>query len=244
MDPLLRQPLINLYKPAGPTSHDMVDLVRRLTGERTVGHAGTLDPFAEGVLLILVGREMTRRQKEFMSLEKAYVATVYLGASSDTDDVAGRITIHEDTVPVSQETIARTLSHFTGDIEQMPPAYSAIKLKGKKAYELARKGEVPEMKTRTVHIRSIEIISYHWPRLEIEVVCGSGTYIRALARDIGEELGCGAYVEKLVRTRIGEYRAEESVKVKAPIARPCPGKPVLLGDFGVAMLEGPRRNNA
>ncbi|MDP3963680.1 MAG: tRNA pseudouridine(55) synthase TruB [bacterium] len=224
-----KQDIINLNKPAGPTSHDMVDLVRKVRGERTVGHAGTLDPFAEGVLLILVGREATRRQKEFMSMPKTYVATLCLGATSDTDDLTGKITdvipaevgIHDLEVEtahgsriksgMTKEHIEKVLKSFIGDIEQVPPAYSAIKLKGKKAYELARKGITPELKSRIVHIEDIKLLRYTWPKLEIEVDCGSGTYIRSLARDIGKKIGCGAYVEKLVRTRIGPYLIEEAV---------------------------------
>ena len=203
----------------------MVDLVRRALKEQPaafgktfdepkVGHAGTLDPFAEGVLLILVGREATRRQKEFMQLPKTYVATLRLGAMSDTDDPTGNVhktqtyTKHKP----DTEEMEKVLSEFIGDIEQVPPIYSAIKLKGKKAYELARKGEVPTLKARTVHIESIRILDYAWPLLTIEVACGSGTYIRALARDIGERLGCGAYVEKLVRTRIGSYTIENATR--------------------------------
>ncbi|MDO8558490.1 MAG: tRNA pseudouridine(55) synthase TruB [bacterium] len=214
----LLQNIINLHKPVGPTSHDMVDLVRRATGEKTVGHAGTLDPFAQGVLLVLVGREMTRRQKEFMQFPKTYVATLKFGATSDTDDLTGRITelrITNDELNsqsgIRNSVIANVLNSFVGDIEQVPPAYSAVKLSGKKAYEIARKGGAPALKPKTVHIESIRIIRYEWPELEIEVVCGSGTYIRALARDIGEELHCGAYVEKLARTRIGPYTIEEAV---------------------------------
>lgn len=219
----MSQSIINLNKPSGPTSHDMVDLVRRVTGERTVGHAGTLDPFAEGVLLILVGREATRKQKEFMSLPKTYVATLRLGATSDTDDRTGTIQELEIAgqgivvIPVPDRSrgqaparIRETLKSFVGDIEQVPPAYSAIKLKGKKAYELARKGATPELRPRTVHIEGIKLLRYAYSELEIEVLCGSGTYIRSLARDIGKKLGCGAYVEKLVRTRIGPYRIENA----------------------------------
>lgn len=194
----------------------MVDLVRRITGEKTVGHAGTLDPFAEGVLLILVGREMTRRQKEFMAMPKTYVATLHLGATSDTDDVMGKIMEHETwnmkhVIPAEAE-IQDVLKTFIGDIEQIPPIHSAIKLQGKKAYELARRGQTPKLKPRTVHIENIKLPHYAWPQLEIEVDCGSGTYIRALARDIGEKFGCGAYVEKLIRTRVGMYQVEDAVK--------------------------------
>src|SRR3989338_3126242 len=152
--------IINLHKPPGPTSHDMVDLVRKVTGERTVGHAGTLDPFAEGVLLILVGREATRRQREFMSLPKTYVATLRFGAVSTTDDRMGEIAEQKTDVIPAKAGIQKVLETFIGDIEQVPPIYSAIKLKGKKAYEIARKGETPELKPRIVHIEYIKILRY------------------------------------------------------------------------------------
>jgi tRNA pseudouridine55 synthase len=203
--------IINLYKPSGPTSHDMVDLVRRATGERTVGHAGTLDPFAEGVLIILVGRQATRRQQEFMSLKKQYHAVLHLGAASDTDDLTGKIVVSECEFNITEKEIVEILKKFEGEIQQMPPAYSAIKLQGRKAYELARKGIKADLKPRTVKIERITLLNYSWPKLEIEVDCGSGTYIRALARDIGEALGCGAYVEKLIRTRVGEFTSENGI---------------------------------
>ncbi len=205
----------------------MVDVVRRALkeqpaafgktfGEPKVGHAGTLDPFAEGVLIILVGREATRRQREFMGLLKTYVATLKLGETSDTDDPTGNITNLTNLTKhkPSIEEIKKTLNEFIGDIEQTPPTYSAVKLQGKKAYDIARRGGQPMLKPKTVHIESIKVTRYDWPFLEIEVACGSGTYIRALARDIGEKLGCGAYVVKLTRTRIGPYSIEDAIHEK------------------------------
>src|SRR3989344_4881699 len=188
--------IVLISKPKVITIHDVVDRVRRITGERTVGHAGTLDPLAEGLLIILIGRDATRRQAEFMAGEKEYVATVHLGAVSDTDDAEGTIEMTKPKAQIPNEIqINATLKRFTGEIQQVPPTYSAIKLKGRKAYELARKGSVPKLAPRAVEIKEIELLEYMYPLLRLRVVCSKGTYIRALGRDIGQELGCGAYLE-------------------------------------------------
>jgi len=205
--------LIN--KPPGITSHDVVDIIRRLTGQRRVGHTGTLDPFAEGLLIVLVGREETKKQYEFMKLDKEYVATFHFGEERDTGDITGKplAPVKAGTVPafaVSASVVEKVLTQFTGEQMQTPPEYSALKIKGKRAYELARKGEKVELKPRKVTIHYIQIINYEWPRLTIRVSVSSGTYIRALARDIGRKLGVGAYVEKLVRTKIGNYALDDA----------------------------------
>lgn len=214
--------ILNVYKPRGPTSHDMVDMVRNITGERRVGHAGTLDPFADGVLIVLVGKESTKRQREFMEMEKEYVAKLKLGETSDTDDPTGKILNSNQpsggetrNIPTEPE-IKKVLSSFVGKIEQLPPVYSAKKIGGKKAYELARQGETPNLKPTRITIHEIALIRYQWPQIEIRVRCSSGTYIRALARDIGEKLacpepgrrGCGAYLESLTRTAVGPFGRE------------------------------------
>jgi len=183
----------------------MVQMIRRRTGVHRVGHAGTLDPFAEGLLIVLVGRESTKRQKEFLDMDKTYDAQIRLGATSTTDDCTGTITSYSTAKPVLPLKIQETVRGFLGDYDQMPPAFSAKKINGKKAYELARKGIAPALQSKRVTIRSLEILDYHWPLLTIRCTVSSGTYIRALARDIGEKLGCGAYVEKLTRTSIGPY---------------------------------------
>ena len=208
--------MLLINKPSGPTSHDIVDEVRRITGERRVGHAGTLDPFAEGLLIVLVGREETRRQAEFLNMDKVYETTFILGEERDTDDLTGKPAspprdsrVQSSAVPKITE-IKKTLKKYLGEQEQLPPIYSAKKLKGKKAYELARKGEVPELKPKKVKIYELEILDYKYPELKIRTRVSSGTYIRALARDIGRELGTGAYVSELKRTQIGSYKLENA----------------------------------
>lgn len=210
--------ILLINKPSGPTSHDIVDRVRKITGEKRVGHAGTLDPFAEGLLIVLAGREATKRQSEFMKLDKEYVATLRLGRESDTGDLTGKFQMSN--VPclpagkIQMSKIKEILKLFIGEIDQVPPEYSAIKIKGKKAYELARKGEKVDLKPRKIKIYDIKILEYQWPLLKLKINCSSGTYIRSLARDIGRKLKCaagrslvpcGAYLEKLVRTKIGRY---------------------------------------
>lgn len=231
--------MLLVNKPTGITSHDVVDAVRRVTGERRVGHAGTLDPFAEGLLIILVGRVETKRQGEFLGLSKVYETTFVLGEERDTDDVTGKVrpaspkTTSRDgqiangksqmaekekgriTMPtgrqVEKEEIEDALKKFVGEMDQMPPPYSAKKIKGKKAYELAREGIEPELKPKRITIHELELTKYEWPELSIRTHVSSGTYIRALARDIGRELGVGAYVKTLKRTSIGEYTLAEAV---------------------------------
>jgi tRNA pseudouridine55 synthase len=206
--------LIN--KPRGITSHDVIIRMRRITGVRTVGHAGTLDPLAEGLLVVLIGRAATKQQQQFMGGEKGYEAIVHLGATSETDDAEGPIHVLSNfqTSEISKETIEQVLAEFIGESQQMPPAYSAIKLRGQKAYALARAGTAPKLTPRTVIIRKIEILQYAYPSLTISVACSKGTYIRALARDIGRALGCGAYLKKLVRTASGDFSLTEAVTLE------------------------------
>ena len=215
--------MLLINKPSGPTSHDVVDEVRKITGERRVGHAGTLDPFAEGLLIILVGREETRRQAEFLNMDKVYEETFVLGEERDTDDLTGKpvrskfsITNFQITnkSQISISKIEKTLKKFEGEQMQMPPDYSAKKIKGKKAYELARKGEVPELKPKSVKIYEIKILDYKYPELKIRTWVSSGTYIRALARDMGRELGIGAYVGELKRTQIGKYALDDALTLE------------------------------
>jgi len=211
------QNILLINKPPGPTSHDIVDDVRKITGESRVGHTGTLDPFAEGLLIVLVGREATKRQAEFLKLDKEYIATLRFGAETDTDDITGSsLSFARDRgQKITINDTKRVIQKFIGEISQIPPAYSAIKIKGKKAYELARKGEKPKLEPRKINIYNIKILNYEWPLLELTVQCSSGTYIRALARDIGRDLGCGAYLEKLIRTKIGKYSLTDAVTIDA-----------------------------
>ena len=213
----LKRGIYNIYKPPGPTSHDMIDRVRELSGEKRVGHAGTLDPFAEGVLIVAVGREYTRQLGGFLKQDKTYRAIIRLGAESDTGDPTGKVintqgwTLRVD--KPNRKQIQEVLKKFKGEIAQVPPAFSAIKIKGRKAYELARKGIAPDLKPRRIKIYSIKILKYRWPHLEIETKVSSGTYIRSLAKDIGQALQTGGYLEKLVRTKIGRFDINKSLKV-------------------------------
>ncbi len=205
--------ILIINKPGGPTSHDMVDIVRKITGIKKVGHAGTLDPFAEGVLVILIGKA-TKLQSKFMEMPKTYVATLRLGKISDTYDVTGKIKNQISKIKITKDEIKSILKSFVGEIKQVPPNYSAIKINGEKAYKLARRGIKPKIKARKVKIHKIKMLNYKWPYLKIEVRCGKGTYIRSLANDMGKKLGCGAYLENLIRTKIGNFDIKKSVKLK------------------------------
>ncbi|MBI4134283.1 MAG: tRNA pseudouridine(55) synthase TruB [Candidatus Terrybacteria bacterium] len=200
-------------KPPGPTSHDVVRRIRALVNGARVGHAGTLDPNAQGLLIILIG-DATKRQSEFMTGEKEYVAAIHLGAISSTDDAEGKITAMSNTkIPITND-VRRVLRRFVGETEQIPPAYSAVKVGGMKAYEAARRGKPIVLKPRRVMIREIELLGYRYPSLKIRVACAAGTYIRALARDVGEKLGCGAYLQALTRTRSGIFRLDDAVPLE------------------------------
>ena len=203
--------ILVVSKPAGPTSHDVVALVRRLTGVRRVGHGGTLDPFAMGVLPVFMGRA-TRMVEYHLADEKAYRASVVFGASSTTDDIDGEMTPAAAPVP-TREAVDVALAGFRGEIEQVPPDHSAVHVDGKRAYELARGGEKPELTSRAVTIHSLELTAWDTadaerPMAELEVRCSAGTYVRSLARDLGERLGCGAYLGALTRTASGPFRIE------------------------------------
>ncbi|MBT5338596.1 tRNA pseudouridine(55) synthase TruB [Candidatus Falkowbacteria bacterium] len=207
--------IIVVDKPKGPTSHDIVDQVRRITGIRKVGHAGTLDPLASGVLVVAIGRENTKKIDEIVKTEKEYIAKIKLGETSTTDDAEGDKTqISNTKYQIPNDALLENLKQFEGEVLQIPPAFSAIKMKGKKAYELARKGQEVKMASRKIFIKEIELIKYEWPYLEIKVTCGPGTYIRSLARDIGEKLKIGAYLAELQRTRVGDYTIEQAVDLK------------------------------
>lgn len=202
--------ILNINKPPGLTSHDVVDRIRRLVGQQQVGHAGTLDPFATGVLLMLLGRA-TRLMEYAHALPKTYQAEITLGTSSDTDDVTGQITRRTQIEPPSRERIEEILKTFRGAIQQVPPAWAAVKIKGKKLYEYARAGESVKAQPRTVTIHRLTVRQYTYPKLRLIIECSSGTYIRALARDIGSALDTGAYVSSLERTAIGKFDIRHSI---------------------------------
>lgn len=205
--------LLLINKPQGPTSHDIVDRVREITGVEKVGHTGTLDPQASGLLILLVSREATKQQNKFLNLRKEYEAIMKLGEETDTLDAQGEITnIYEGDWPDQQE-IESVLKQFKDSYHQVPPAYSAKRVEGERAYKLARKGEQPKLEPQRVEIYKLELIDYDQPELEIGVECSKGTYIRALARDIGKKLGCGAHLTFLKRTQIGDYSLEDAVSI-------------------------------
>lgn len=204
---------VNINKPKGMTSHDVVANVRRLTGIRQIGHTGTLDPFAEGVLPICIGR--ATRLIEYLEDDKAYLATVQFGSNTDTYDIDGQVTQTFDK-KVTREEIEAILDDFRGEIEQMPPIYSAIKVNGKKLYEYARKGEEVEIKPRSVVIEKLELVDFDAAAqtAQLEVKCSKGTYIRSLAFDIGKKLGAGAHLSALVRTQAGRFKLEHSITLQ------------------------------
>lgn len=205
--------LFTIYKEKGPTSHDIVDALRRITGIRKIGHAGTLDPLASGVLIVGIGRNATRQLHQIVKFEKEYEADIHLGESSTTDDAEGDKTEYPLPKPPTRATVLKSLKHMVGEIEQMPPIYSALKIKGKAAYRIARDGKIPEIKPRKVFIKSITIKKYRWPNASIKVVCGPGTYIRAIARDLGSSLGTGGYLTDLIRTRVGSYKIKNAITI-------------------------------
>ncbi len=201
--------ILLINKAAGSASFYLVSLLRRLTQIEKIGHAGTLDPFATGVMVMLVGKEYTRRSNEFLCSDKEYRATLQLGTATDTYDLEGQITFRSEKVPTLNE-IEIALTAFQGEISQTPPMYSAKKVGGKKLYDLARKGIVIERQPVKVTVE-IKLLKYQYPMLEIVVACSKGTYIRSIAHDIGTFLGCGAHLFELMRTRSGSFRIEECI---------------------------------
>jgi len=196
--------VINVHKPAGLTSRDIVNRVQRLTAPAKAGHAGTLDPLATGVLLVCVGKA-TRLIDYAQRMQKQYRGTFLLGRTSDTEDVDGLVTMLSDPPQPSVAEIAAMAATFLGETLQRPPAYSALRIAGRRAYELARAGKTVVLEPRPITIHSIDIIAYEYPELTLDIICGSGTYVRSLGRDLAERLGTGAVMSALVRTRIGGF---------------------------------------
>jgi len=196
-------------KESGSTSFQIVSQLRRLTKERTIGHAGTLDPFATGVMVLLIGREYTRHSDSFLTSDKAYRGTLTLGIETDSYDLDGQVTARSPIAPTLKE-VELALKAFQGQVAQVPPMFSAKKIEGKKLYDLARKGI--EIKREPIQIRlKVELLRYSYPYLEIQVDCSKGTYIRSLAHDIGKALGCGAHLSELIRTRSGSFTIDECI---------------------------------
>jgi tRNA pseudouridine55 synthase len=225
--------VVVVHKPTGPTSHDVVALVRRLTRVKRVGHGGTLDPFASGVLPVFVGRA-TRLVEYHLADEKGYRAVVAFGARSTTDDLDGELTPVDPPAP-DRAAVEATLDGFRGEIEQVPPVYSAVRVAGRKAYELARRGETPELRPRRVEIRALELVNWdpgdgERPTATLELRCSAGTYVRALARDLGERVGSGAYLVALERIASGPFTIDGAHSLETLRAALSEGRPedVLL----------------
>ena len=204
--------ILNINKPWGKTSYSIVAEVRRLTGERRVGHAGTLDPAATGVLPVCLGKG-TRVVEFLMDATKTYLAEIELGVATDTYDASGRVTQKGDASRISLGRLEAALQSFCGLIEQTPPMFSAVKHQGKPLYELARAGITVERKSRLARVHRLVVTEWQPPVATIEVVCGKGTYIRTLAHDLGQVLGCGASLKSLVRLRCGLFDIKDAVSV-------------------------------
>ena len=209
---ITKEGLYLINKPRGRSSFSIVAQVRRVSGIKKVGHAGTLDPEAEGLLIVLVGKEFTKLAEKYSKLDKTYEFEIKLGENSSTDDEEGDKTKVSEKVPTKAE-ISKVIADLTGEITQTPPVYSAIKVGGQRAYKLARKGEKVILPSRKVTIGNFKITSYDYPLVRLSADVSSGTYIRSLARTIGDELGTGAYCTQIVRTRIGQYMLSDALAV-------------------------------
>jgi len=202
--------IIAVYKPVGVSSFDVIKRLRLITGIRKIGHAGTLDPLARGVLVVGIGKDACKSLAENVKKEKEYLAVIKLGQESSTDDEEGAKTIIKYTKRPELKKIRSIVPKFQGLIFQTPPIFSAIKVNGQRAYRLARKGKSFSLKSRKIEIKKIELLGYEWPNLHLKVITGPGVYIRALARDIGRELNCGGYLTSLERIRVGEFTCEKA----------------------------------
>lgn len=201
--------IINVYKEKGFTSHDVVAKLRGIVGQKKIGHTGTLDPDATGVLPVCLGKA-TKLCDLLTDKNKTYEAVMLLGMTTDTQDITGRILEEKSTETLTADKVREVIESFIGDYDQIPPMYSALKVNGKKLYELAREGKVVERKARPVKILDIRIIEMDLPRVRMEVSCSKGTYIRTLCHDIGEQLGCGGCMESLIRTRVSAFQIEDA----------------------------------
>jgi len=210
--------LVVAFKPAGVTSHDVVNGVRKLLGTKRVGHAGTLDPMATGVLILGVGRA-TRLLRYLSGLDKMYEGTGILGVETDTLDAQGEV-VRTSPVDVTREQLEEAMRAFVGEIDQVPPAYSAVKVGGQKLYKAARRGETVEAPPRRVTVHRFDLTRFDPPAFEFRVECSSGTYVRSLVADVGTKLGCGAHLTRLTRTRVGPFGIDRAVmlnRVRQPL---------------------------
>ena len=204
--------VLNIYKEKGYTSHDVVARLRRIVGQKKIGHTGTLDPEAEGVLPVCLGKA-TKLCDLLTDKDKTYEAVLLLGISTDTQDTTGKILEEKNTADLREEAVREVVLSFEGEYDQIPPMFSALKVGGKKLYELARDGKEVERKPRHVQIYRIRILQIDLPRVRMEVTCSKGTYIRTLCHDIGEKLGCGGCIESLLRTRVERFGVAESLRI-------------------------------
>lgn len=205
--------IINLYKPPADTTAKHVYRLRPIFGIRKVGHAGTLDPFADGVVLACLGRA-TKLVERLMSLPKHYRTSLRLGVTNRSFDTEFPFLPVPNAAPASPHDLDCALAQLRGEIEQVPPAFSAVKIKGVRSYRLARQGTPVPIKPKRVHVYSIRILDYVWPRLDLEIHCARGTYIRAIARDLGQSLGCGACCEALTRIAVGPFHIQDAVNLR------------------------------
>lgn len=229
---------LNLYKPSGLTSHDCVSRVRRRLGLKRVGHGGTLDPAATGVLPIAVGR--ATRLLQFLPTHKAYRGTVRFGVTTTTDDLAGEVITQQSASHLTLDKIAATLPAFEGRIKQIPPKYSAIQVGGKRLYDLARAGEAVEVPVREVEIFGVEVLGWSpgtFPELQVAIACGSGTYIRAIARDLGALLGVGGTLAALERTASGGFEGDNSISLEAIAPEQLISPAIALAHLPQIVLE-------
>lgn len=204
--------IINVYKEKGFTSHDVVAKLRGIAGQKKIGHTGTLDPDAVGVLPVCLGRA-TKVCDLLTEKDKTYEALLLLGVETDTQDTSGEVLSRGETEHLTEEQVKEAILSFVGDYDQIPPMYSALKVNGKKLYELAREGKTVERKSRRVQIHEIRIIEVNLPRVRMEVTCSKGTYIRTLCHDVGTKLGCGGCMEELIRTKVSCFELAESYKL-------------------------------
>jgi tRNA pseudouridine55 synthase len=203
--------LLNVNKPTGTTSRDAVNIVQRLVRPAKVGHAGTLDPLATGVLVVCIG-SATRLIEYVQRMPKTYIGTFLLGRESDTEDVEGQVVELADPPRPTFEQITAATGKLTGEILQRPPAYSALKVAGRRAYELARKGKPVDLQPRPITVHRLEVKAYEYPELTLEIQCGSGTYVRSLGRDLAESLGTAAVMSALTRTAIGSFPLDDAIE--------------------------------
>jgi tRNA pseudouridine55 synthase len=201
-------------KPSGLTSHDVIDFLRKITQIKKIGHAGTLDPLAEGLLFVAIGRQATKNINNFVLLDKEYEACLMLGQETDTYDAEGVVVKKYQGEVIMKKKIKMALNKFIGEQKQIPPMYSAKKIKGRKLYEIARENKVIDRESSLINIEKIKLKKYNWPNLYLKIKCSSGTYIRSLAYDIGLELACGAYLKALKRTRVGKFKLKNAYSLE------------------------------